>query len=610
MRAIQGFALAAALSVVPQTQAPPRTGLIVGQVLDGQTNRPIPEAIVTLMASGPGVDSRERTRVVMADTEGRYFFSELPPGSYSIGAVKAGYPQNFVGVSRAAVGTTGRVDLAVGERRSDSRIYLWKHATIAGTVLDELGEPMVGIEVLALRRTVTAGQVNLVAVSGGTATTDDRGAFRIAELRPGWSYVFTVPSSQTTLPIAMFQSGVWQKNEELRTAISEFQILGYRSNQQIGDLVLMTESGFSWPPAPTESGQLAVYPVTFYPATTSASDATVVSLEPGEERLLGTIQVRPVPAVRVSGKLVGPNGPMGLTAMRLSAVGDALPQMLDPVTGLTNPEGDFTLLGVPPGQYVLRVMTPRIAGGTTPPSTPERPILWASETITVGETDLSNLTISLRSTFRVSGQIEFKGTSPVPTGEVLRESIRLALEPATGSWGGAATSVDAAGTFRTGVAGGTYFVTSVGPPGWYLDEVRFDGRDFFDLPIEIKGDVAGVQLVYSDQASQVAGTVRAGQGSGESSPLVIAFPSDRRQWVGYSRRFPRRVVSGTVDRSGAFALTALPPGDYLLAAIPESLENWRDPKVLESIARSATRVSLARHEKRTVDLTLTAVRQP
>jgi hypothetical protein len=54
---------------------------------------------------------------------------------------------------------------------------------------------------------------------------------------------------------------------------------------------------------------------------------------------------------------------------------------------------------------------------------------------------------------------------------------------------------------------------------------------------------------------------------------------------------------------------ALPPGDYLVAAIPDELVNaWQDPKVLESLSRSATRISLAENEKRTVDLKVAAGR--
>jgi hypothetical protein len=54
---------------------------------------------------------------------------------------------------------------------------------------------------------------------------------------------------------------------------------------------------------------------------------------------------------------------------------------------------------------------------------------------------------------------------------------------------------------------------------------------------------------------------------------------------------------------------SLPPGDYLVAAIPERLlDTWQDPKVLESLSRSATRISLAESEKRSVDLKVAAGR--
>jgi hypothetical protein len=61
-----------------------------------------------------------------------------------------------------------------------------------------------------------------------------------------------------------------------------------------------------------------------------------------------------------------------------------------------------------------------------------------------------------------------------------------------------------------------------------------------------------------------------------------------------------------VSASGTFAFMALPPGDYFVAAISDALiDSWQDPKVLDAVSRTATRVSLAENEKRTVDLRVT-----
>ena len=104
---------------------------------------------------------------------------------------------------------------------------------------------------------------------------------------------------------------------------------------------------------------MAVYPTTYFPAAVTAGAATPIAIEGGEERADITIAVRPVPAVRVSGRLVTPDGAAPPpTTIRL--VGAAMTDVittglasgpdhvgLDTVTGMSDANGRFTLLGVP-----------------------------------------------------------------------------------------------------------------------------------------------------------------------------------------------------------------------------------------------------------------------
>jgi hypothetical protein len=225
----------------------------------------------------------------------------------------------------------------------------------------------------------------------------------------------------------------------------------------------------------------------------------------------------------------------------------------------------------------------------------------------VGDSDVAGLAVTLRQTFLISGALEFRGKKAPP--DNLRESVYVSVDPANGSWGGASTSPDVNGAFATGVAGGSYFMTVEGPPGWHLKGVMAGGRDISDVPLDVKGDVSGILAVFTDETSEISGTVRTSRGDAESGATVVAFPADRRLWTGYASRFPRRVVSTPVGSSGAFAITALPPGDYFVAAIPEALvETWRDPKVLEDLSRTSSRVSLAENEKRSLDLRVSVTR--
>ena len=81
---------------------------------------------------------------------------------------------------------------------------------------------------------------------------------------------------------------------------------------------------------------MAVYRTTYFPAATTAGAATPIAIEAGEERADITISVRPVPAVRVSGRLVTPDGSAPpLTTIRL--VGDAMADVI--TTGLAQRAG-------------------------------------------------------------------------------------------------------------------------------------------------------------------------------------------------------------------------------------------------------------------------------
>ena len=86
---------------------------------------------------------------------------------------------------------------------------MWKHGVIAGTVVDEAGEPVVGVAVRALIKDVVAGRtrygnMEVIPELVPTATTDDRGMFRLSQLMPG-TYVVLVPSTQTTVPAAFLE---------------------------------------------------------------------------------------------------------------------------------------------------------------------------------------------------------------------------------------------------------------------------------------------------------------------------------------------------------------------------------------------------------------------
>src|SRR5690348_17230473 len=120
-------------------QGAPPAGVVAGQVVDA-AGVPLPDAIVTL--AGPRVSPTQPSNVrrLLTDRDGRYVFSDLAPGKYFLEAARDGYAGGGY-AQRSAGGESLLLEIANAEPRRDVTLTLWRYAVIAGTVLDEAGEP-------------------------------------------------------------------------------------------------------------------------------------------------------------------------------------------------------------------------------------------------------------------------------------------------------------------------------------------------------------------------------------------------------------------------------------------------------------------------------------
>ena len=164
------------------------TAVIVGQVVDAATGKGVSSAIVSIGG----------TRRAMSTSDGRFAFRALPSGSHSLSAAKSGYIGGAYGMRRPD-GPNLPVVLADGERRADIVILMWRNSSITGSIVDEAGEPVVGIQVAALRRTTVGGRRRFA--QSGVGTTDDRGVYRLSRLAPG-DYAVGMIASQVSVPAA------------------------------------------------------------------------------------------------------------------------------------------------------------------------------------------------------------------------------------------------------------------------------------------------------------------------------------------------------------------------------------------------------------------------
>jgi hypothetical protein len=616
------------------------SGVIVGQVIDPGSGRGVPGAIVSIAGPpaaapvllNPSAPPPTPNPSSLTTADGRFLFRDLRKGTYFITATKPGYLTGAFGARRPG-GGSAPIDLEDGEHVTDVVVPVWKWATLSGTVTDEAGEPVVGLEVRAYRRGITSGRRQFASPALGS--TDDRGEYRISNLMPG-DYVVATVGIQSSVPMTVAETlrDAVQSGDSTRTSIMSAMLeAGARTPPMMAGMPNAIEIGSSLqtitgpvPPPVTDATRVFVYPTTFHPAARTLREATVLTLRSGEDRTGIDFDLKPLRAMRVSGTLVGPDGPGSLIAVRLEpADGDIV---IEPEAAtMTDASGAFVFPSVPSGQYVLRAsrvprpamanapttivqsggMTISSVGGPAPalPPVSTDPTLWAAMPLAVGQIPLSNITVTLHTGSRVSGRIVFDGTADRPDAAQVQR-IPIFLEPEGGAVNLRAIPpgrVDADGNFSTaGAPGGRYFVRpTVSPPNWHFKEARYESIDLADTAIALEGkDVSGVTIVFTDRPTELSGTIRSGQGPVDPDAAVLVFPAEPEHWQAPNLR---RLRSVRASKEGVYKMVGLPPGDYYVVAVPdESTVDWQDARLLAAFARDASRLSLDDGEKKTQDL--------
>ena len=562
-------------------------------------------------------------------SDGRFAFTDLPKGTFTITASKPGYASGSPG-RRRPNGSSVPIVLNDAERIGPVRITVWRFASLSGTLLDDAGEPLVGATIWSLTRVYTTGRPKWN--DGPSATTDDRGVFRFGGLAPGdWTYC--VLSAQSTMPAALIEGFAAAR---VSGTLPEFQrpysgsTIGFDARIpnaaiRVGESVLHTVGPFSGgivPPSPREDGQIWSFPTTCYPNTLDLRTAEAIRLAPGEERTGADVQLKLARGVTVEGTVIGPNGPVPNAGVRLAG-GFSTELMNEPTweSALTvsDSRGRFTFLGIPPGPYTLRAQKAPVLvqeGPSLPVISPD-PTLSVNLPLVVGTEGISNLTVRLVNGHRITGRLAFEGSATPPTPAQM-QNTRVFLVPADGHSIGTSTwlaaRVEQDGTFATHeIPPGRYmfraFVTAAGPSGtWSLRSVVMSGREVYRNAFDLTTAASGVVVTFTDSPSEVNGTVRDEEGKADSTAGVVIFSVDRADWTNFGDA-PGKSMYLRPSPAGFFRARGLPPGNYFVAAVDDSmLTHWTDPRVLEQLSRIAERFTLADLEKKTQDVTVRTIR--
>lgn len=537
------------------------TGRIRGRVVAADTAAPVRRAQVNLIGQG-------RSRSMTTDVDGRYEFGELPAGSYTVMASKAGFITAQNGQRRPNM--PGQpVVVADGQVRSQVDVALPRGGVVTGRISDEFGEPLAGAQIQVQRYTYgpNGRQLQFAGSGPGGMTTDDLGQFRIYGLAAG-DYVVSARVQQ--------------------------------------NLVV----------SPNQDDRSEGYPPTYYPGTSNLAEAQMVTVTAAQETPVqfGLIATR---LARLSGRVIDGQGRPAAGAMvQLSSGGPTSGMTMG--AGQVQPDGSFTIVRVPPGDHVIRVnprpqnMGPNtfvLSTGDASGNDPEVGTL----PISVAGDDMSGLTIQMRRAARLSGRLVFEGTASRPNLQQMRVSVQAVEQQGIvtsnqlfiGNGGSPLQNgqPDADGMFELRGVVGRVLLRVASPSPWQLKAVTLRGEDMTDTLLDVTDDLEGLRIVLTDRMTQVSGTVTGDRAQGEDGVAIIVLPREEREGLA-GQRYTRAVRQLRADR---YQINGLPAGDYVAAAFAwlEPGSEW-DPRVREAIRESGEAFSLTEGQQRSLALRISA----
>lgn len=581
------------------TLAPTGTASIVGSVTIAGTGTPARRTRV--MISAPELRGAQ-TRTT--DAEGRFSFTGLPAGRYSLSASKAGHIGVTFGQHRPGSGRPGTpIQLADGQK-FEARLQLPRGGAITGVIVDEHGDITSGISVRAMRWSMQNGQRTLQTVGAGS--TDDRGIYRIFNLQPGEYVVCATPRNDTGGDMERMMGEV----EAMRRAADTLAQRDAAEARTLMDRVASLQAQI----ASSSDEQASGYAPVCFPGTMTPSSATAVPLGVSEERSGIDFQLQLAPLARVEGTVINPTGAalQGLQVM-MNASGDVSAE-----TRSARPDADgrFRIPGVPPGQYTITARASINAPREPSPANAQEKMnegraqteptrLWALMDVAVDGRNLTNVILQMQQGMTISGHIAFDGAEQAPADFSRMRVSAMPLSPGTPRELAMSASgrVEANGRFTiANVMPGRYRLSAGGAGNpWSTESAIVGGQDTLDVPLDVKPNqnVTGMTITLSDRQTEFSGAVVNERNEPVTAYTIVVFSTDSRFWTAGSRR----IQTARTATDGRFTLRGLPPGEYRLVTVfdPEP-GSWFDPAYLQQLQGSSTTLTLQAGEKKNQDV--------
>ena len=278
-----------------ETPSPPEDRcMLAGVVVKSTTGAPLKRAVVYLQRVGGQEQHSVRT-----EAGGRFSFSGLGPGTYSLWVNRDGY-LNIAYGQETPESPPKFLTLKPGERKTDLVFRLIPLGDIVGHIYDEDGEAISGVNIQALRSTYFNGRRQFATTA--STSSDDVGSYRLARLTSGDYFVSATYND----------------------------------------------------PAPSDQGAPVSYVPVYYPGTTDPTAAQSVRIGTGQELPDVDFTLVPVRAVSVRGRVVNVAG-RALPGLNVGLLRRDFGMFSYQGNATVDPQGNFELHGVPPGSYVLNV---------------------------------------------------------------------------------------------------------------------------------------------------------------------------------------------------------------------------------------------------------------
>ncbi|HEX3354502.1 MAG TPA: carboxypeptidase regulatory-like domain-containing protein [Terriglobales bacterium] len=541
---VASFAQVPAMGNPAQKQ--PALCTVSGQVVTAAEGVPLKSSRIALIQQDTG--SHSSVFAATTDSEGRFEIKKIAPGRYGVFASHAGYLTQQYQARGSSGGAV--LNLTPGQEVGHALFRLVRAAVVAGRIVDESGEPMAGLVVMAMRRLSVedkeefSPQERKVQVTGSSAAvTDDRGEYRIFALKPGEYYVKAAESDA-------------------------FPFFAMDEDNNISETVRRNLG--------------SQYAAIFYPGVVQLDQAQSLELGPGEE-VEADFTMRNVRTVEVAGRVLAPDGkPTTHAYVNLNSpeVGGGV----DEFTAGTGAKGEFSIKGVPPGSYVLSAQ-----------QHDENGFHMAQQKLEVGNDNLDSVVIAFGKGTTISGRIVPAGAGTNGSRHIqIQIVLELAGESDSASFAGAKVKED--GSFEiTDVPDGNYALEISGiEQGWYMKSARLGEQDVLQKGLALEQGPSGgtLEIVLSSASARLEGTVLE-RDQPVGGAQVRARPDPE---TAYNRARGGRT---TTDQNGHFTFDPMPPGKYritakLPSASPETPAVTSEPET----------VTLGEHDHKAVELML------